>query len=73
MSTLEELSEALHQLPANERWEILDRFSNELWSDWDRQIESDLKVGRLNALLSEARADIASGRTRSLNEVPDHD
>jgi hypothetical protein len=64
MSTVEEISEALHQLPTDERWEILHRFSEELWSDWDRQIESDLRQGRLDALLSEARTDIASGRTR---------
>ncbi|GDY21120.1 hypothetical protein LBMAG56_24660 [Verrucomicrobiota bacterium] len=47
-------------------------FSEEFWEDWDRQIESDLEAGRLDGLLVEARADIAAGRTRPLDEVFDH-
>ena len=73
MSTVEEISEALHRLPIEQRWGVLHRFSDELWSEWDEQVESDLKAGRLDGLLAEARADIAAGRTRSLDEVLHHD
>ena len=73
MSTVEEISEALHRLPIEQRWGVLHRFSDELWSEWDEQVESDLKSGRLDGLLAEARADIAAGRTRSLDEVLHHD
>jgi hypothetical protein len=72
MTTSQEIEAALHRLPAEERWEILHRFSEELWTDWDGQIEADLSSGKLEGLLAEARADIAGGRTRSLNEVLDH-
>ena len=72
MSTVEEISEALHRLPVEQRWGLLHRFSDELWSDWDAQIEADLKTGRLDELLAEARADIAAGRTRTLDEVLRH-
>jgi hypothetical protein len=33
---------------------------------WDRQIERDLKEGRLDALLEEANDDLKKGRTRAL-------
>lgn len=33
---------------------------------WDEQIESDLKAGKLDSLLVEARADYEQGKTRPL-------
>lgn len=72
MTTQREIADALSCLPTQERWDLLHRFSEELWVDWDRQIESDLKAGQLDGLLAEARADIAAGRTRPLDEVLDH-
>jgi hypothetical protein len=33
---------------------------------WDEQIASDVKAGRLDTLINEAKTDIASGRTRPL-------
>jgi hypothetical protein len=73
MSTVDEISEALHRLPTHERWSLLHQFSDELWNEWDEQIESDLKNGRLDGLLAQARAEISAGKTRSLNEVLSHD
>lgn len=72
MTTSQEIEAALHRLPTEERWSLLRRFSEELWSDWDGQIETDLSAGKLDGLLAEARADIAGGETRSLNEVLNH-
>jgi hypothetical protein len=72
MSTVQEIEKAIHELGPQERWGLLHRFQDELWADWDKQIENDLKAGRLDSFLSEARADIAAGRTRPLHEVLDH-
>lgn len=33
---------------------------------WDEQIASDLKAGKLNSLLAEARAEYEQGKTRPL-------
>ncbi len=33
---------------------------------WDAQIESDLKAGKLESLLAEARAEYEQGKTRPL-------
>lgn len=33
---------------------------------WDKQIEEDVKAGRLNHLIAEARADIKAGRSKPL-------
>jgi hypothetical protein len=33
---------------------------------WDRQIESDLREGKLDALIAEAREDFKSGKAREL-------
>ncbi len=33
---------------------------------WDQQIEVDLKAGKLNTLIAEARAEFEQGRTRPL-------
>jgi hypothetical protein len=69
MTTSQEIEAALHRLPAAERWELLHRFSEELWIDWDRQIEADAASGRLDDILAEARREIAEGKTRSLDSV----
>jgi hypothetical protein len=69
MTTVAETSDAIHQLPTDARWNWLHEFADELWTDWDRQIEADLTTGRLDSLLSRARADIAESKTRDLSEV----
>ena len=41
--------------------------------DWDKEIERDSKPGgRLDAVLTRVRDDIAQGRTRPLDAVLDH-
>ncbi len=62
--SVQQLETAVVKLNENE----LSRFGK--WFDeyraeaWDRQIERDAKSGRLDALISEAQADIAAGRVR---------
>ena len=69
MSTLQEIESAIEQLPSNQRWDLFHRLQDRLWEDWDRQIEADHESGHLDALISEVRSDISTGRVKSLNEV----
>ena len=69
MSTVREIETAIDQLPADEKWNLLHRFSDRLWDEWDAQIESDYKGGRLDALIAEVREDIAGGSIRPMHEV----
>ncbi len=72
MDAVQEIETAIEQLPSDQRWDLLHRLQDRLWEDWDRQIETDHKAGRLNALLAEAESDIAAGRVRPLDEVIGH-
>lgn len=69
MSTATEISDAIRRLPADERWSLLHEFAEELWSDWDSRIESDLSSGRLDDFINQARADINASQIRTLDEV----
>lgn len=69
MSSVQEIESAIEELPADERWGLLQRLQGRQWEDWDRQIEDDYKSGRLDGLLSHVEADIAAGRVKPLNEV----
>ena len=69
MKTAPEIETELHLVPTAEKWELLHRFSDELGSDWDRQIEANLGSGRLDEILTEVRSDVAAGKTRPLDHV----
>lgn len=69
--SVEELKRTVADLPPSD----FDRFS--AWFDhyrqagqeddaWDRQIEADVKAGKLDWLAKEVEEDIAAGRTRPL-------
>ncbi len=57
MSTVTEISAALRRLPTEERWSLLHEFADELWAEWDAQIEHDLGSGKLDDFINQARAD----------------
>ncbi len=69
MSDVADISAAIRRLPAGERWSLLHEFADELWSDWDAQIESDLNSGKLEDFISQARAEISASKIRPLDEV----
>lgn len=69
MSTTEEISAAIRRLPADERWNLLHEFADELWSDWDAQIEADSSSGKLADFINQARADISASKIRPLDEI----
>ncbi len=69
MSTTKEISEAIRKLPADEQWSLLHEFADELWADWDTQIEADVSGGKLDQFLNEARAEIQASNTIPLDEI----
>ena len=66
MSSVEEIERAVIELPPEDLRRFREWFAAFDEELWDRQIERDLRSGRLDALVDEARAEHRSGRTRSL-------
>lgn len=58
MTRVEKIEQSVKELAGDELAQFRER--------WDDQIAADVKAGRLDALIGEAKADIASGRTRLL-------
>ncbi|MUG93420.1 hypothetical protein F7734_13665 [Scytonema sp. UIC 10036] len=69
MSSLVEIETAIKQLPENEIRQLATWIQTYLDEAWDRQIEVDLKSGKLNNLIAKAEADIAANNVRDLDEV----
>jgi hypothetical protein len=64
MSTVEEITAAIEQLPADEVARVqawLAEYSEQLW---DEQIEQDERAGRLDSLIDRALEEHRAGRTR---------
>ncbi len=73
MSTVTEIIEAVKKLPDEQKGEFLQRLTEIDFDDaWDRQIEADVKAGRLDHVIAQAEADIAAGRTKPLDEIVGH-
>lgn len=69
MVTLDEIEAAIHQLPESRVRELAARLQDYIDDMWDRQLETDLESGTLDALIAKAEDDIAAGRIKELNEV----
>jgi hypothetical protein len=66
MSTVEEITAAIEQLPASDVARVrawLVEYAERLW---DEQIERDERAGRLDALIDRALEEHGAGRTRPL-------
>jgi len=73
VSTVTEIIEAVKKLPEEQKGEFLQRLTEIDFDDaWDRQIEADVKAGRLDHVIAQAEADIAAGRTKPLDEIVGH-
>ena len=66
MSELEELEKRIRNLPAGELAKFRAWFVEFDHLLWDKQIESDVKSGKLDRLLNEARADYKAGKARKI-------
>ena len=73
MTSLLEIKAAIDRLSPQEYCELMTMLHPAVDDDWDRQIAADVAAGRLDGLISEARADIEAGRTVPLETVLDED
>ena len=66
MSYVEELESKILELPQQD-FAVLRNWLFELDdSQWDKQIATDLKAGKLNALINNAKAEMAAGIAKKL-------
>ena len=63
---VKEIESAIANLPPAKLAELAKWFEEFHARVWDQQIERDLKAGRLDSLLEEAKEDLESDRCREL-------
>ena len=69
MNTRLEVELAIKQLPEDEVRNLARWLQKYLDERWDKQIEADLASGKLDRLIAQAEADIATNNVRDLDEV----
>ncbi len=69
MTTRLEVESAIKQLPEGEVRNLAKWLQEYLDEMWDSQIEGDLASGKLDRLIAQAEADIATNNVRDLSEV----
>lgn len=63
MSTVEEIKEQVLALSEEELAALRDWLLELDWERWDKQLERDVRSGKLDALAAQARRDDAEGNT----------
>lgn len=66
MSTVQEIQEAVSQLPTEDLAAFRQWFAEFDAALWDRQLEADVAAGRLDQLAEEALRDLREGRCTDL-------
>lgn len=66
MRKVEHIEQQIRELSAGEFSELRAWVIEQDWAKWDTQIEADVKAGKLDKLLAEAKEDFAAGRSRQL-------
>ena len=69
MLTLDEIENAIRQLPEQTIRELTHRLSDYLEEQWDQQLESDLVSGKLDNLIAKAEKAIANNQVKKLDEI----
>ncbi len=62
MSSVQEIEDAVQRLSADERAAFREWFAKFDGEEWDRQIEQDVRDGKLDWLIAEAKAEREAGR-----------
>jgi hypothetical protein len=72
MSSIKEIEKAIQQLPREEFFHLRDWMHYQFEDQWDKQLEEDAKIGRLDFLAEEAIAEFRAGKTQEFpaNEWP---
>jgi hypothetical protein len=63
---VKEIETAISELPPAQVAELADWFDEFRANLWDKEIEQDLKAGKLRSLLEETTQDLKSGRCEPL-------
>jgi hypothetical protein len=63
---IEKIQVAIESLPPDQYVRLRQWFSERDWEQWDRQIEADVKAGKLDFLIKETLAEKAQGNLREL-------
>lgn len=66
MKKLERLEQEIESLSPEEAAEFRAWFLEHDWKNWDRQLERDVREGKLDGLAAEAVRDYDAGRTSEL-------
>ena len=66
MSKIEELEQKVQALSPEELAQFREWFLEFDWAAWDRQLERDVRAGKLNAMAEKALRDHAAGKTKPL-------
>ncbi|MBX3303686.1 MAG: hypothetical protein KF693_15825 [Nitrospira sp.] len=66
MSEVEQLEQRISNLPPKDLAQFRAWFLEFDARLWDQQIETDLKAGKLDSLIAEARAEFEQGNSRPL-------
>ncbi len=69
MRILPEIEAAIKQLPESDVRQLSVWLQGYLDEMWDRQIETDLKSGKLDKLIAKAETDMAANRVRDIDEI----
>ena len=67
MRKIEHIEQQISELTAGEFSELRDWLLEQDWKAWDAQIESDVRDGKLEKILAEAKADDAARRRERNN------
>lgn len=66
MTTVQDIENAIRRLSSEELAQLKQRIADYEWEQWDKQVERDVKAGRLDALAKEALQDLRDGNTTEL-------
>jgi hypothetical protein len=66
MTKLEQIENSVSALSDEELKTFAEWFAELRWQRWDRQFEADVKAGKLDKFVAQAKAEIAAGKTRPL-------
>jgi hypothetical protein len=65
VSTLQEIEQAIDQLPRNQAFKLGEWLDLRLNNEWDDQFESDVKTGRLDKVAQEALKEHRAGNSKN--------
>ena len=66
MTTVAEIQQAIIGLPKSDYAQLIRWLREYGWEEWDREIEEDVRAGKLDALAAEAWEAKAKGELREL-------